>query len=118
MLPRLTAEAFVAHCQRQFPNIAPPNGTWSESYITEADLKGSSNLIFSSGGYDPDFPLQPTSNMSDTVTAIVVPKAGHGDILVPCASQARACTTSFIDADARHSNPSARTDGLATAHVV
>jgi hypothetical protein len=114
--PRLTAEAFVAHCQRQFPNIAPPNGTWSESYITEADLKGSSNLIFSSGGYDPDFPLQPTSNISDTVTAIVVPKAGHGDILVPCAqpgiASPFACTTSFMDADVRHSDLQRMLTGL------
>ena len=39
--------------------------------------------IFSSGGYDLDFPLQPTVNITDTVTAIVVPHAGHGDILVP-----------------------------------
>ena len=81
--PRLNESAFIAHCQRQFPNISPPNGSWIENYITDADLKGSSNLIFSSGGYDPDFPLQPTVNITDTVTAIVVPHAGHGDILVP-----------------------------------
>ena len=32
---------------------------------------------------DPDYLLQPTTNLSDTVTAIMVAAAGHGDILVP-----------------------------------
>ena len=32
---------------------------------------------------DPDYQLQPTTNLSDTVTAIMVAEAGHGDILVP-----------------------------------
>ena len=32
---------------------------------------------------DPDYLLQPTTNLSDTVTTIMVPQAGHGDILVP-----------------------------------
>eukprot|EP01047_Picozoa_sp_COSAG01_P049521 COSAG01_NODE_4917_length_4624_cov_13.942320_1_plen_542_part_00 len=51
--PRITAQAFVAHCHRQFPGVVDPagfNSSWILSYATASDFAASSNLIISGGG--------------------------------------------------------------------
>ena len=50
--PRVTAEAFIAHCHREFPGVEPGgfNQSWIQHYATLDDLRSATNLIISGGG--------------------------------------------------------------------